>query len=121
MQATLKEYDDRNKLMHINTIQNLNDAIENGKEKEVILTAEALHEKKISQIADKIANKKDLKIVLIAGHSSSGKTTFAKRLGLQLKLHGIKPVTIGTDNYFVERKETKKDENGEYDFETIDE
>ena len=120
LQATLDEYDDINKLMHINTIQNLNDAIENGKEKEVILTAEALHEKKISQIADKIANKKDLKIVLIAGPSSSGKTTFAKRLGLQLKLHGIKPVTIGTDNYFVERKETPKDENGEYDFETID-
>lgn len=120
LQATLNEYDDINKLMHMNTIENLNSAIEKGKGNEIILTAEALHEKKIAEIADKIANKKETKIVLIAGPSSSGKTTFAKRLGIQLKLHGIKPITIGTDNYFVERQDTPKDENGEYDFETID-
>src|SRR5699024_2385345 len=83
-------------------------------------TAEALHEKKLSQIADKIANKNGVKIVLIAGPSSSGKTTFAKRLGIQLKLNGMNPVTIGTDNYFVERENTPKDENGEYDFEAIE-
>lgn len=118
--ATLEEYDDINKLMHINTIYQLNEKIKQGKGDEVILTAEALHEKKIAQIADKIANRKDVKIVLIAGPSSSGKTTFAKRLGIQLRLNGMKPVTIGTDNYFVERSETPLDENGEYDFEAIE-
>ncbi len=120
LQSTLDEYDDINRLMHINTIQNLNEAIEEGRGNEVILTAEALHEKKIAEIADKIASRKGIKMVLIAGPSSSGKTTFAKRLGVQLRLHGMKPVTIGTDNYFVERENTPKDENGEYDFETIE-
>ena len=120
LQSTLDEYDDINRLMHIGTIQSLNDAIEEGRTNEIILTAEALHEKKIAEIADKIAAKKGVKIVLIAGPSSSGKTTFAKRLGIQLRLHGAKPVTIGTDNYFVERQETPKDENGEYDFEAIE-
>ena len=120
MQATLEEYDDINRLMHISTIKDLNDNIEQGKVSEIVLTAEALHEKKIAQIADKIADKRNVKMVLIAGPSSSGKTTFAKRLGIQLKLHGLNPVTIGTDNYFVERAETPKDENGEYDFETIE-
>ena len=117
LQSTLDEYDDINRLMHINTIQNLNEAIEEGRGNEVILTAEALHEKKIAEIADKIASRKGIKMVLIAGPSSSGKTTFAKRLGVQLRLHGMKPVTIGTDNYFVERENTPKDENG---FETIE-
>ena len=120
LQATLEEYDDINRLMHISTIKDLNDNIEQGKVSETVLTAEALHEKKIAQIADKIADKRNVKMVLIAGPSSSGKTTFAKRLGIQLKLHGLNPVTIGTDNYFVERAETPKDENGEYDFETIE-
>ena len=73
---------------------------------------EALHEKKIAGIADNIAKNKDLKVVLIAGPSSSGKTTFAKRLALQLRINGLKPKTISVDNYFVERKDTPKDENG---------
>lgn len=120
LHSTLEEYDDINKLMHINTIYHLNEEIKKGNTTDVILTAEALHEKKIAELADKIASKKDVKMVLIAGPSSSGKTTFAKRLGLQLRLHGMKPVTIGTDNYFVERSETPVDENGEYDFETIE-
>ena len=106
--------------MHISTIKNLNTCIEEGKTTEMVLTAEALHEKKIAQIADKIAKRKGVKMVLIAGPSSSGKTTFAKRLGIQLKIHGLNPVTIGTDNYFVEREDTPRDENGEYDFETIE-
>ena len=120
LQATLEEYDDINRLMHISTIKDLNNHIEQGKTAETVLTAEALHEKKIAQIADKIADKRNVKIVLIAGPSSSGKTTFAKRLGIQLRLHGLTPVTIGTDNYFVEREQTPRDENGEYDFETIE-
>ena len=76
--------------------------------------------KKIAQIADKILKKPGVRLILIAGPSSSGKTTFAKRLGMQLRINGLKPVTIGTDNYFVERVDNPKDENGEYDFETID-
>ena len=80
-----------------------------------ILLSEALHEKKIAQIADKIAQRKGVKMVLIAGPSSSGKTTFAQRLGLQLRINGIKPVTISVDNYFVERDQTPRNEKGEYE------
>ena len=117
---TLQEYEDIHRVLGINTIYKLNKEILNGNEKERILLAEALHEKKISDIADKIVNKNDVKVVLIAGPSSSGKTTFAKRLGLQLRLNGLKPVTISVDNYFVERTETPLDENGNYNFECLE-
>ena len=117
---TLQEYEDIHRVLGINTIYKLNKEILNGNEKELILLAEALHEKKISDIADKIVNKNDVKVVLIAGPSSSGKTTFAKRLGLQLRLNGLKPVTISVDNYFVERTETQLDENGNYNFECLE-
>lgn len=117
---TLEEYEDIHAILDINTIYKLNKKIEQGGEKELILLAEALHEKKISDIADKIVRKKGIKIILIAGPSSSGKTTFAQRLGIQLKLNGIKPITISVDNYFVERKDTPKDENGKYDFERLE-
>ena len=118
--ATLQEYDDIFEVMNIRTTYQVNKLIENGKSKDLILMAEALQEKKIAEIADKILNRQGVRMVLIAGPSSSGKTTFAKRLGMQLRVNGLKPVTIGTDNYFVERKDNPKDENGEYDFETID-
>ena len=117
---TLQEYEDIHRVLGINTIYKLNREILNGNEKDVILLAEALHEKKISDIADKIVNRNDVKVVLIAGPSSSGKTTFAKRLGLQLRLNGLKPVTISVDNYFVERTETPLDENGKYNFECLE-
>lgn len=117
---TLQEYEDIHRVLGINTIYKLNKEILNGNEKELILLAEALHEEKISDIADKIVNKNDVKVVLIAGPSSSGKTTFAKRLGLQLRLNGLKPVTISVDNYFVERTETPLDENGNYNFECLE-
>lgn len=117
---TLEEYEDIHTVLDINTIYKLNKKIEEGKEKELILLAEALHEKKISDIADKIVKRKGVKIILIAGPSSSGKTTFAQRLGIQLKLNGIKPLTISVDNYFVERKDTPRDENGKYDFERLE-
>lgn len=117
---TLQEYEDIHNVLGINTIYKLNKEILNGNEKEIILLAEALHEKKISDIADKIVNKDDVKVVLIAGPSSSGKTTFAKRLGIQLRLNGLKPVTISVDNYFVERKDTPLDENGNYNFECLE-
>lgn len=117
---TLQEYEDIHRILGINTIYKLNREILNGNEKDVILLAEALHEKKISDIADKIVNRNDVKVVLIAGPSSSGKTTFAKRLGLQLRLNGLKPVTISVDNYFVERTDTPLDENGNYNFECLE-
>lgn len=117
---TLQEYEDIHRVLGINTIYKLNREILSGNEKDVILLAEALHEKKISDVADKIVNRNDVKVVLIAGPSSSGKTTFAKRLGLQLRLNGLKPVTISVDNYFVERTETPLDENGKYNFECLE-
>ena len=99
----------------------LNDAISNGSIREVILVSEALHEQKIAQIASKIAGKvPETKIVLIAGPSSSGKTTFSKRLAIQLLTHGISPFALEMDNYFVDRDKTPKDTNGEFNFEAIE-
>ncbi len=87
----------------------------------MIKISEALHEKKISQIADKIKNlRRKVKVILIAGPSSSGKTTFGKRLAIQLMVNGIKPVNLSLDNYFVNREQTPRDEKGEYDYECID-
>ena len=117
--ATLEEYDELHKILNINTLYKLNQIIKSNKIAEYILLDEALHEKKIVTIADNIAKNKDIKLIAIAGPSSSGKTTFAKRLEIQLKLNGIKPVTISVDNYFVERESTPKDEDGNYDFESI--
>ncbi len=116
----MEEYDDINKILKIERVYRINEAIKEGNVKDIILLAEALHEKKIAKIADNIAKNKNIKMVLIAGPSSSGKTTFAQRLGIQLKLNRIKPVTISVDNYFVERKDTPRDENGEYDFECLE-
>lgn len=120
LMETLEEYDDIHKELDIYTIGRLNKAVRENRIKEVILTDEALHEKKISDIADDIAKKENIKMILIAGPSSSGKTTFAQRLGIQLKIDGIKPVTISVDNYFVEREDNPKDENGNYDFEALE-
>lgn len=116
----LADYEKIHKVLNIETLTKLNKAIRNGKAKDIVMLDEALHEKKISRIADSIAEKKDVKMVLIAGPSSSGKTTFAQRLGLQLQLNGLKPVTISVDNYFVEREQTPVDSDGKYDFEAIE-
>ena len=116
----MEEYDDINKIMKIERVYRINEAIKEGNVKDIILLAEALHEKKIAKMADNIAKNKNIKMVLIAGPSSSGKTTFAQRLGIQLKLNRLKPVTISVDNYFVERKDTPRDENGDYDFECLE-
>ena len=115
----LDEYDDIHKILNMNTVYKLNSAVENGEIKDVIMLDEALHEKKIANIADDIAKNRNIKMILIAGPSSSGKTTFAQRLGLQLRINRIKPVTISVDNYFVEREQTPRDEDGKYDFENI--
>ena len=119
--SAMDEYDEINRLMKINTVHRLNKKIrsENGV-KELILFSEALHEKKIAEIAQKIKEHGNVRMVLIAGPSSSGKTTFAGKLGMSLRVNGIKPVTISVDNYFVERKDNPKDENGNYDFECIE-
>ncbi len=116
----LQEYETIYKVLNVGTVYRLNRAVKEDRIKYLILLSEALHEKKISQIADKIAAKKGVKMILIAGPSSSGKTTFAQRLGIQLKINGLRPVTISVDNYFVERKDTPLNEKGEYDFESID-
>lgn len=115
------EYKRWGKIVEVSEIGDLNKAIESKFGGPVIKISEALHEKKISQIADKIkARRKKIKVVLIAGPSSSGKTTFGKRLSVQLMVNGIRPVNLSLDNYFVDREHTPKDENGEYDYETID-
>ena len=116
----LSEYDDIHKILDMNRVYKLNTAVDENKIKDVIMLDEALHEKKIANIADKIAENRNVKMVLIAGPSSSGKTTFAQRLGIQLRINKIRPVTISVDNYFVERKDTPRDENGDYDFECIE-
>ena len=117
----LNEYNDIHRILGVSTIYELNKIINNEKElKKLIMLEEALHEKKIAQIADSITKNKNVKMILIAGPSSSGKTTFAQRLGIQLRINGYKPVTISVDNYFVERPQTPRDANGDYDFESIE-
>lgn len=119
--SAMDEYDEIHKLMKINTVHRLNKKLKEEKGvKELILLSEALHEKKIAEIAQKIKEHGNVRMVLIAGPSSSGKTTFAGKLGMSLKVNGIKPVTISVDNYFVERKDNPKDEKGNYDFECIE-
>ena len=120
LKSALDEYVTINKVLGLNTVYKLNKAIKEGKEKELILFSEALHEKKIAEIAQKIKEKGNVRMVLIAGPSSSGKTTFAGKLGMALRVNGIKPVTISVDNYFVERKDNPRDEFGNYDFECIE-
>lgn len=107
------------KLMGVNYVDDLNEKVRNGEYKELIQLSEALHEKKIAEIADMIKEQKK-RIILIAGPSSSGKTTFARRLCIQLRVNGLKPMYLGTDDYFVERSQTPLDEYGELDFETLD-
>ncbi len=116
----LEEYENIHEILNVNKVYQLNKTIENNNIKDVIMVAEALHEKKIAYIADNIAKNREVKMILIAGPSSSGKTTFAQRLGIQLRINGIKPVTISVDNYFVERPDTPRDEFGNYNFESID-
>ena len=120
LSSAMDEYNDINRIMGMSTVYHLNNKVREGKTKELILFSEALHEKKIAEIATKIKEKGNVRMVLIAGPSSSGKTTFASKLGMSLRVNGIKPVTISVDNYFVERENNPKDETGAYDFECIE-
>ncbi len=107
------------KILGIRTVGDFNAAIKAGQGSVVVNISEALQEKKISRIADEIANRKGVKLILLAGPSSSGKTTTCKRLSIQLLTNGIKPLQISLDDYFVDREKTPKDENGEYDYESL--
>lgn len=106
-------------LLGLRTIGDLNGAVSKGKASDLINLSEALQEKKISKIADEIASRKNVKMVLIAGPSSSGKTTSCKRLSIQLLTNGIKPVPVSLDDYFIDREKTPKDDKGEYDYESL--
>ncbi len=116
---TLKESNQWAKMLDIPNVGALNDVIASGKINDLILVQEALQEKKISDIAETIKNAGGKKFIMIAGPSSSGKTTFSYRLSIQLKAHGLKPHPIAVDNYFVDREKTPKDEQGNFNFESL--
>ncbi len=115
-----QEYDDWLRIVGVPSVAALNDALQDGRMQETILVAEAFHQRQLGSIAHEIKKRPDVKIVLISGPTSAGKTTFSKRLAIQLLAHGIYPVTIGMDNYFVDRDQTPRDEHGDYDFEILE-
>ncbi|MBC8449246.1 MAG: nucleoside kinase [Chloroflexi bacterium] len=119
--AVFHEYGDWTKVIGVPDVGALNQTIESGRIGEVALVAEALHEQRIARIAYDVAQRRgEIRLVLIAGPSSSGKTTFAKRLAVQLMANGVHPVALGLDDYFVDREHTPRDENDEYDFEALE-
>ncbi len=118
--TTFDEYDKLHKILNVSNVSELNAWIKSGRIADLIRISEALHEKKLANIADMIASDSEKKIVLIAGPSSSGKTTFAQRLGIQLRVNGIEAVTLSMDNYFVNREDNPRDEEGNYDFECLE-
>ncbi len=116
-----QEHKDWAEILNVSNIGNLNRQIQEGKGGDIIKISEALHEKKVAEIANMINERKDkVKMVLIAGPSSSGKTTFSKRLAVQLAVNGLNPYMISLDDYFVDREKTPRDENGDYDFEALE-
>ena len=117
---TFQQYGDWLTRLEIDTVGALNDALKENRMGEVVMVSEALHEQRIAEIAGMIAEKQNqIRVILIAGPSSSGKTTFSKRLSIQLLARGISPFPMEMDNYFVNRELTPRDENGEFDFENI--
>ncbi len=114
-----KEHHRWQSILGIRTVGDFNQAVDAGYTTDIINISEALQEKKIAKIAEEIANRKGVKLVLLAGPSSSGKTTSCKRLSIQLAVNGLKPLQISLDDYFVDREKTPKDDNGEYDYESI--
>ena len=114
-----KEHHRWQDILGIRTVGDFNQAVDKGFATDIINISEALQEKKIAKIAEEIANRQGVKLVLLAGPSSSGKTTSCKRLSIQLAVNGLKPLQISLDDYFVDREKTPKDENGEYDYESI--
>ena len=104
----------------VDTVSDLNDQIRKGRFNELVLVQEALQERRISEIASEIVSRGKVKFVMIAGPSSSGKTSFSHRLSVQLRTHGLTPHPIGVDDYFVDREKTPKQPNGDYDFECLE-
>ena len=119
MFSIFKEQHQWQNIVGVRTVGDFNEIVEAGGGTDLINVSEALQEKKISRIADEIASRKDIKLVLLAGPSSSGKTTTCKRLSIQLVANGLKPLQISLDDYFINRDQTPRDENGEYDYESI--
>ncbi len=119
MFGIFKEHHQWQDILGLRTIGDLNDVIMQGHSSQLIQISEALQEKKIARIADEISSRKGIKLVLIAGPSSSGKTTTCKRLSIQLSVNGLKPIGISLDDYFLDRDKTPLDEKGEYDFENL--
>lgn len=116
-----RQYGDWLERLGIDSVGVLNDAIKGDRIKEIILVSEALHEQQIASIAAQIADRHDkVKVILIAGPSSSGKTTFSKRLAVQLLAQGLSPFALEMDNYFVDREKTPRDENGHFDYEALE-
>jgi uridine kinase len=116
-----QEHKNWGRILGVTTVGRLNEIVANKEIVDFIRISEAFHEKKIARVADQIAERREqIKWILIAGPSSSGKTTFAKRLAIQLRVNGLRPVTVSVDNYFVDREHTPKDSKGNYDFEHID-
>lgn len=121
MYGIFKEFVEWNKIMNLSNVGEFNIACKNKQSFNLIKVSEALHEKKVASIADMISQRETkVKLALISGPSSSGKTTFSKRLSIQLMVCGLKPVTLSLDNYFVNREDTPLDENGEWDFEHLE-
>jgi uridine kinase len=119
--AVFREYSEWMEVMEVRDVGGLNQAFEGGRARELTLVAEALHEQRIAQIAHQIAERQGkVRLVLISGPSSSGKTTFSKRLAVQLLANGIRPKHLELDHYFVERESTPRDEHGNYDFEALE-
>ena len=119
--AVFSRHNEYMRAMEVEDVGSLNQAIESKRIREVMLVAEALHERRIAEVARQIAERRDsIRLVLIAGPSSSGKTTFSKRLSVQLLAYGLRPMAIEMDNYFVDRHLTPRDEHGDYDFESFD-
>ncbi len=116
----IDEFAKYKKILDIDNIGELNDKILKNNLLDMVQVSEAIHQRKIVEIVQDIERKKDIKMILIAGPSSSGKTTFAQKLGVQLRLTGYNPITISMDNYFKERKDTPLGPDGKYDFETVD-
>ena len=119
MFGIFKEHHRWQDILGLRTIGDLNEVIDSGRSSLLIQVSEALQEKKIAKIADDITNRRGIRLVLIAGPSSSGKTTTCKRLSVQLLTNGVKPINISLDDYFVDRDQTPRDEHGDYDFEHL--
>lgn len=119
--GVFRQYGEWLSLMGVEDVGSLNDAIAGARVREIVLVAEALHEQRVARIAEEIAARREkVRLVLIAGPSSSGKTTFSKRLSIQLLANGLRPFALEMDNYFVERQQNPRDEQGAYDFEALD-